>query len=416
MRLAHLRPRWGGSESTRWTPQTATTTHPLRVLMVVDTLRLGGAERVLVNLARAAPAAGFAFSVVALSPEGDGLSAMTPMLTAAGIHTSFLGISRLADPRAVPRIAQAIRQSNCDIVHAHLDQASTLVPPAAALARRPAVCTLHTVPRPLVGREAVKERLSISMASRAAAVLFVSQASLEGFATVTKRRPNWLVVPNGVDLTEFSPADAILPADIPVPVGAPVATFVGVLRDQKGQSTAVAAWPEVLSRFPQARLLLVGTGSHEAGLRAQAAASGVADHVILTGGRDDVPAIIRASTLVVLSSEGEALPTVLIEAAGCGRAVVATSVGGIPDVVVDGETGLLVPPGDVRALGDAIIRLFHDHALRHEMELRARELAVRRFALDLWARRLSQIYRAVLVGDRSSASAPVPPRAATSAP
>jgi len=119
---------------------------------------------------------------------------------------------------------------------------------------------------------------------------------------------------------------------------------------------------------------------------------------------------------VVLSSEGEALPTVLIEAAGCGRAVVATSVGGIPDVVVDGETGLLVPPGDVRALGDAIIRLFHDHALRHEMELRARELAVRRFALDVWARRLSQIYRAVLVGDRSSASAPVPPRAATSAP
>src|SRR5450756_1045969 len=103
---------------------------PLRVLMVVDTLRLGGAERVLVSLARAAPAAGFTFSVVALCAPGGGMSAMTPMLTAAGVSTSFLGISRLADPRAVPRIVQAIRHSQCDVVHAHLDQASTLVPPA----------------------------------------------------------------------------------------------------------------------------------------------------------------------------------------------------------------------------------------------------------------------------------------------
>jgi len=388
---------------------------PLRVLMVVDTLRLGGAERVLVSLARAAPAAGFTFSVVALCAPGGGMSAMTPMLTAAGVSTSFLGISRLADPRAVPRIVQAIRHSQCDVVHAHLDQASTLVPPAAALARRPTVATLHHVPQPLVGREACKERLAITMGSRGAAMLFVSHASLEGFATVIKRRPNWYVVPNGVDLTEFFPAEGAMPADIPVPAGAPVATFVGVLRDRKGQSTAVAAWPEVVRHYPQARLLLVGTGEHVGQLRAQAAAAGVGEHVIFTGGRGDVPAVMRASTLVVLSSEGEALPTVLIEAAGCGRAVVATSVGGIPEVVVDGRTGLLVPPRDVTALRDAILRLFGDHALRHAMERHARELAVQRFELAGWARRLRQVYDAVLTGADPSESAPSFPRAASSA-
>jgi glycosyltransferase involved in cell wall biosynthesis len=408
-RLPALKARLQGRHLWRSEPLVNVHCRPLRVLMVVDTLRLGGAERVLASLARAAPAAGFTFSVAALCAPGGGMSAMTPLLKDAGVETSFLGLTRLADPRAVPRILHAIRSSNCDVVHAHLDEAATLTPPAAMLARRPLVSTLHTVPRPLAGREAVKEKLAIASASLGKTVIFVSQASLDGFAGVIKRRPNWQVVSNGVDLTEFHPGDDAMPSDIPVPVGAPIATFVGVLREQKGQSAAVAAWPEVVRRFPDARLLLVGTGQLEAQLRSQAAAAGLEDHVIFAGGRSDVPTILRASTLVLLPSEGEALPTVLIEAAGCGRAVVATSVGGVPEVVVDGQTGLLVPPGDLVALQDAIIRLLGDPALRQALERRARELAVRRFAVDVWASRLRQVYDSVLPNAHRGPSAQTGP-------
>ena len=259
-------------------------------------------------------------------------------------------MDRLARPDAVPKLARAIRSSGCDVVHAHLEDSSPLAPIAARLARRPALCTLHHVPVPLRGREALRERLAVMAGSRSSGLVMVSQASYDGFARRYPRSHDparWSVVHNGVDLERFrplGPADAAaLPADLGIPSGVPVVALVGHMRIGKGQDVAVRAWPEVLATQPDARLLLVGNGPLEAELRQSARDLGVESRVVFAGARDDVQEILPRATLVVLPTRMEALPTALMEAAAAGIPSVATDVGGVPEVVVDGETGWLVP-------------------------------------------------------------------------
>ncbi len=361
--------------------------------MVIDSLALGGAERVLATLSATAPAAGFRFEVAVLSASESDLSAMEPVLAAAGVPMRYLSIRRLTDPRALPRLVHAIRASGCDVVHAHLEDAATLVPPAARIAGRRTVCSFHHVAVPLAGREELKERLAVAVANRSAGVVFVSRSSLESFALAHGGpRDNWCVVENAVDLDMFTPEPAVMPAELMVPSGAPVVTMVGVLRPRKGHDAALAAWPAVLRSFPDARLLMVGEGPQQEVLQARARELGVAERVIFAGKRTDVSRLIRASTLVVLPSEHEALPTTLIEAAACGRPVVATDVDGIPEVVMDGETGLLVPVGDEVALAREVTALLGDEPRRLRMGEDARALAEERFDARRWAERLYEIY------------------------
>jgi glycosyltransferase involved in cell wall biosynthesis len=379
----------------------------VKVLMIIDSLSLGGAERVLATLSHVAPGAGFQFGVQVLSLPGSHRSVMAPVLEDAGVPISYLSLRRLADPRALPRLVRAIRASEADVVHAHLEYAATLVPPAARMARRPAVCSFHHVAVPLSVKEAVKERVAISAASRSAGVVFVSHASLESFATVYGgRRANWSVLENGVDLGLFTTEPDVMPSELGVPAGAPVVTIVGALRWRKGHHVALAAWPRVMEHFPEARMVIVGDGPQGPALRDQARALGIDDNVVFAGMRTDVARLMRASWLLALPSQHEALPTTLIEAAASGRPVIATSVDGIPEVVTDGETGLLVPWDDERAFAEATIELLLDEPRRLEIGSRARALAEERFDARRWAERLREIYVGVAHGRKVVAEVP----------
>lgn len=373
---------------------------PLQVLVVVDSLRLGGAESILATLARAAPFGNFGIRVISLGAPNGTTAAMRDVVERAGVTTRFLSLPRLAHPRALPSLVSAIRASGASIVHAHLEYATTLVPPAAALTRRPSVCTLHQMAVPLPRRDAVKERIAVEIGSRSDAMLFVSQASMESYARRYGARPTWRVVPNGVDLTVFTTSSAEPPADLRLSGARPVVSIVGALRARKGHADAIAAWPGVMARHPHATLLIVGSGPEEERLRVQAHTLGVDNRVVFAGMRTDVAEIIRASTLVALPSWSEALPTALIEAAACGRAAVATDIPGVREVVVHGQTGLTVPVGDISALQGAIVRLIEDDGLRTSMGIRARERAEAHFSMEVWARRLGALYEALVSGDR----------------
>jgi glycosyltransferase involved in cell wall biosynthesis len=367
-----------------------------KVLMVIDSLRLGGAERVLATLSAVAPAAGFTFDVVVLSERGTVESVMEPVLASAGVHIRYLSARRLSNPRLVPHLAGVIRASRCDVVHAHLEDASTLVPVAARLVGIPAVCSFHHVVVPLARREALKERLAVMAANRSAGIIFVSRASAESFARAYGgARDRWRIIENGVDLEAFSVEPARLPDDLGVDDGAPVVAMVGALRARKGHAVALEAWPTVRRAFPNARLLIVGDGPDRPRLCALAHELGISDSLILAGIRRDVALLMQAAALVILPSEHEALPTTLMEAAACGRPVVATEVDGVPEVVRDGDTGLLVPVNDAPALARGIIDLLGNGRRRAEMGRRARLLAEERFSSQRWARRLSDLYRSV---------------------
>jgi glycosyltransferase involved in cell wall biosynthesis len=365
----------------------------MKVLMIIDSLRLGGAERVLATLSAAAPSAGFQFEVQVLLAAGSRRSVMEPVLEDAGVAVRYLSLRRLADPRALPRLVRAIRNSGCDVVHAHLEDAATLVPPAARLAGCPAVCSFHHVAVPLGRREAFKERLAVVSANTSARVVFVSQASIRSFAAVYGGfRRNWCVVENGVDLNAFSTDPAVLPPGLGVPSGAPVVSIVGALRGRKGHAVALRAWPAVLRAFPDAHLLIVGDGPENESLRSLARELDIDHRVVFAGTRTDVASLIRASSLLLLPSQHEALPTTLIEAAACGRAVIATDVDGVPEVVIDGETGLLVPVDDADALAGALLVLLGDEDRRRAMGVRARRYAEERFDVHRWAERLGDVY------------------------
>jgi glycosyltransferase involved in cell wall biosynthesis len=361
--------------------------------MVIDSLRLGGAERVLATLSAVAPAARFEFEVLVLSPPDRRRSVMEPVLRDAGVAVRYLSLRRLADPRALPRLVRAIRSSGCDVVHAHLEDAITLAPLSARMAGVPAVCSFHHVAVPVSRREAVKERLAVMAANASAGVIFVSRASMESFArTYGGRRPNWSVIENGVDLDHFSPGLDPMPEDLCIPAGVPVVTMIAALRRRKGHTVALAAWRAVRERFPDARLLIVGEGPVRTHLGELASELQIADSVVFAGTRTEAAHLMRASTLLALPSEHEALPTTLMEAAACGRAVVSTNVDGIPEVVVDGETGLLIPVGDPRALAAALIELLGDEPRRRAMGERARVLAEQRFDARHWGCRLQETY------------------------
>ncbi len=114
--------------------------------------------------------------------------------------------------------------------------------------------------------------------------------------------------------------------------------------------------------MPTARLLVVGEGSRREELEAQAIALGIAKTVVFTGRRDDIPAVTAALDVAVLPSDREAQGLTILEAMALSRPVVASAVGGIPEVIQDGRTGLLVPPHDAAALAAAVVRLLTDHA------------------------------------------------------
>jgi glycosyltransferase involved in cell wall biosynthesis len=166
--------------------------------------------------------------------------------------------------------------------------------------------------------------------------------------------------------------------------------LVGRHDAQKDQATAILAMPRVTAQR-DAWLVLLGRGPREAELRAIAAATRGANVAFARFTADPAPAF-AAAEVVVLPSKWEGLGLALVEAAQHGRPAVATRVGGIPEVVEDGVTGLLVPPGDVVAFGDAVARLLTDDDLRRRMGDAARESAGRRFSVERYARDVEDLY------------------------
>lgn len=383
----------------------------MKVLTIIDALGFGGAERLLCTLAAAAPAANLDLQVASLSSWTAEGASTVPRLEAAGVHPSFLGVDRLADLSAVARLAAAIRESECDVVHAHLGYSSTLVPLAARRAGKPCVCTLHTLPGPVGGRDALKERLCVESAGRSSAFIFVSEAARAAFAKRYRPRASWRVERNGINLAHFHPGEGHLPAGLRVPDGAPIVSIIAALRAPKGHALAVAGWHSVLARVPQARLLIVGDGPEYSNLRQQVQRADLVERVLFTGRIDDerqTADIVRASDLVLLPSYTEALPTTLIEAAACGRPVVATDVGGVREVVQQGVTGLLVASGGIDQIAISVAGLLEDHGRRTSMGRVAQEVAKQQFDMHNWALRLRALYTDAIAGQRTPQ--PIPAR------
>jgi glycosyltransferase involved in cell wall biosynthesis len=166
--------------------------------------------------------------------------------------------------------------------------------------------------------------------------------------------------------------------------GSPLIGVVGTVCPKKGQVFMVRAMPRVLAAVPDARLVVVGGSQDDYALAAKTEARelGVASAILWTGRRDDVPEIMTALDVCASASLEDNLPLTLLEAMAAGVPVVATAVGGVPECVVDNHTGILVPPRDVRALADAIVRLLRDPRRRRHFADAGRRYVGDHFSLE----------------------------------
>lgn len=174
-----------------------------------------------------------------------------------------------------------------------------------------------------------------------------------------------------------------------------VVACVGRIAYHKGSAVLADAMKIVCAQTPRARFLVVGEGPMENELRQMAGQDGLAGRVHVTGRRVDAIAIIATADVLVMPSFSEGLPITLLEAAMSGTAMVATDIGGMPEVVRDGETGLVCQPGDPEGLASSIIRLVEDDTLRRNMGAEARALWEKEFTEEVMVRRMETVYRDV---------------------
>jgi glycosyltransferase involved in cell wall biosynthesis len=223
---------------------------------------------------------------------------------------------------------------------------------------------------------------------------------------------------------EFTEACCTLPEEYGFPEGSPLVGVVARLEPEKGHATLIDAWPLVLDRVPEARLLIIGEGSQRATLEAQADGLGLLGEacapdrcvgtrkarpgakILFTGLRDDVPAVTAALDVAVLPSYREAQGMAILEAMALRRPVVATQVGGVPEMIESGRTGLLVPPRDAPALADGIVRLLTDHPLADMLARAGHDFVHANFSVEHMVRAISAIYEegAAVVAARYSAT------------
>lgn len=374
-------------------------TRPIRVAHLIHSLAPGGAEALLIDLARAAPAAGLEIAVLPLVRTDGDRYART--LRDLGVPVPALDLPTRWDPRAFARATTRLRRWRPDVLHTHLKHADLVGAVASRLTGVPQVSTLHVIEDGSTGRTPLhraKRRLAAAArASTARTTIAVSEAQrrwyLGAFASADPARV--VTVPNGVADPRAGRDTVAVRARTRAGLGCAdgevLIAQVAVARPGKGHATLLEAMRR-LGDVP-VRLIVAGDGPLRTELEARAA--GLGDRVRFLGHRDDVPDLLAAADVVAHPSEFDALPTALIEALAAGRPVVATRVGGLPEVVTP-ETGMFVPAGDPAALAAALRRLATDPWRRVTLGAAARRRFETCFDAGVWARRLTGLYAAVL--------------------
>lgn len=382
-----------------------------RIVYLNHTGLVSGAERVLIHMLRVLDRS--RYEAVVLCPENGPLPGLVrdediPCLAAPVIEGRFTRQpgEMLRYTRSLGRSIRAMRKTllelNPDLVHANTLRAGVVATLATAGADLPVVWHVHdTLPRHAVST-AIR---MLALQSRRTRIVAVSHAAGEAFCGKAPLGGRLRVIHNGIDLARFPHKQAGGAHGFRQSAGIPEEAFlvsaVGQICARKGLRELLESFRRIYAAAPQMHLAIVGKAvfRHEEEYRDSlmnyVRAAGIEDRVHFTGERDDVSAAMQASDLLVLNSHEEPFGLVLVEAMSSGTPVVATRVGGIPEIVRDGENGWLVERGDCAALGARLLALSKD---RRSLELAA-ETAYRttcpRFSLERFKGDLHRFYAEV---------------------
>lgn len=362
---------------------------PVKVVEIIATGGNGGAQESLFGLVSGLDRSRFEVLVVSLS---NGSSVRR--FQRAGIPT--IVIDEPDDTIAVGAVAALLARAVPDVIHNHMYRAeivgtrAALAMGAADLPRPYVISTVHSSRvRSTEDRETIR-RLTTSMDR----LIAVSNAIVHKIEDEGRTGAPVSLIYNGVDLERYDHQEpcCTLKEEYGMEPGAHIVGVVARLEPEKGHATLLEAWPAVLRACPDAYLLVVGEGSQGDALMRQAADLQIGHRVVFTGRREDVPAVTAALDVAVLPSYREAQGLSVLEAMALSRPVVASNVGGIPEMIEDGVSGLLVPPRDPAALADAIVRLLDDHQLADVVGRAGHDLVHQRFDIQHMVGAIGDIY------------------------
>jgi L-malate glycosyltransferase len=348
---------------------------PRRVLLVIKCLGYGGAERLLVDMVATVDRTRFNFEVAYVLRDQD---ALVPMIRSGGTPVHSLDAARNADLRWMAALRRLLVTGRFDVVHFHLPYAAAfgqLVVASLPRSTRPGVVyTEHS----LWNRARLVNRVLLrGSMGREERLVAVSQASYEALPAPLQLRATTVV--HGVDLSASdsliarrAELRARLRAELVVDDDELLFLTVANLRPEKGYDVLLDAAKVIADRDLPIRIAAVGRGPSRDALHARHAEMGLGDRFQFLGQRDDVLRLLAGADAFVLASRHEGLPVALMEATSVGLPVVASRVGGIPQVLQDEVDALLVPPGDPGVLAQAMTRLASDPELRDRLGRRAR--------------------------------------------
>lgn len=369
--------------------------HVTRVLHVVECLDVGGTETQMVQVAQRLDPRIYHVKVATLRAGGP----LTAQLHAAGIQTlefpkrltfvSFQAIYQLL------RLAWYIHRKKIEVVHAHHLGANLMAVPAAWLARAPVILSSLRNLGHLPWYTPFRRRVMRLIYRLSTGVIANSEAVKRILVTEFRVPPGRVhVLYNGVDYARFSQSRRDRRKLHPS-LGPEAKLIVNVANMHsaiKGHADLIEAARTVCASVPQAKFVLVGDGEQRPRLQEQVRKAGLGEFFLFLGQRKDIPEVFSCCDLFVLASHAEGLPNALLEAMAAGLPVVATGVGGVPEIIEDGISGLLVPPGNQTALAEAVLRALQDSRLRARLARAGQERVRKHFSLDRLLEDLNHLY------------------------
>ncbi len=363
--------------------------HPTRILHIICDMTLTGAPRQLMELCKGLDQGRYDVTVCSLYPYWDRFD-----------EYAVPGIQRLEvykkpglDFSVLPRLVRAMRAGRYTVVHTWGFTASAWGRLAAVLA---GVRVIVISPRNTAEwRNLPRHMVNLVLAPFTSIVVTNAQAVRESDARTMLIRPRYRVIYNGINSEVFKPVDASRITEERQALGLPDGPLIGTLgrlAEQKDYPTWLRTARRVLDNRPDARFVILGGGKLQPQIEQLVADLRLSEAVTMLGVRADVTRIIPLFDVLLLTSRWEGFPNVVMEAMACEVPPVATRVSGIPELVIDGETGFLAPAGDVAALAEAVLRLIQDPALARRMGRAGRLRIQESFSLSRMVAEYSALY------------------------
>ncbi len=364
---------------------------PIRLAQVIYALEMGGSEMLAWRIAKALNMGSrYGCSIYALQGSGS----LAEILAGDGIPAQAFWKTGRFDVRLIFRLAKQFRKDRVQMLHTH--HLGQLLYGGIA-GRLAGARVIHTEHEYYTLSRLRLQRLLRALCLFTDAVTTVSEPVTEFLHNqvgIPARKIK--MIPNGVDVTRFSTAKPIDRVALGCRDRDTVIGCVARLEPEKGHAILLKAFRKLSGRHPYAKLLLIGDGAERGRLEQLSSELGLKDSVLFTGVRRDVPELLSACDIVVLASTQEGLPIAILEAMAAGKPVVATQVGSVPEIVINGETGLLVQPGEVDSLTEALKALIAGKVERQRLGTNGFDLVSTRYSFDQTIARYMALYDSAL--------------------